>query len=90
MLKKWIERIFRRQELEALAQEVGEKEEEIRLLTTGDSMKLDQHERRMILDAIEYIPFREAIELPETKAWIRIIWRDIRKKIQMSIKKGGD
>ncbi len=89
-IAEWIERIFRRQELEALAKEVGEKDEKIWLLTTGDSMKLDQHERNMILSAIEYVPFREATELPETKAWIRKVWRGLREKLQMSIKKGGD
>jgi len=89
-----IEKIFRRKELvkyktsaALLEKEVEEKEDLIKRLTTGNSVALDQPERRMILSAIEYVPFREAVELPETKAHIRNVWRRTREKIQLSIKK---
>ena len=90
MLKKIIEKIFRRKELADLKEDVQEKAAQIKRLTTGDSMHLDQHERRMILSAIEYVPFREAVELPETKAHVRAIWRELREKIKVSIRKEDD
>ncbi len=94
MFRDFFEKIFRRKELAKyktsaalLEKEVDEKTEEIRLLTTGESVNLDQHERNMILSAIEYVPFREAVELPETKAMVRKIYRGLREKIQLCIKK---
>lgn len=94
MFKDLWEKIFRRKELAKyktsaalLEKEVEEKENKIKLLTTGNSVALDQRERRMILSAIEYVPFRKSIELPQTQAHVRNIWRRTREKIQLSIKK---
>ena len=81
------EKIFRRRELRATKLEASFLAGEVKLLTTGDSVRLDEHERNMILSAIEYVPFREAVELPQTKAWVRKVWRRLREKIQLSIKK---
>ena len=84
------EKIFRRKELQASKLDVSFLKDRVKLLTTGDSVDLDQHERRMILSAIEYVPFREAVELPETRAFTRNVWRGLREKIQLSIKKEDD
>jgi len=90
MFKDLFEKIFRRKELAGLKEEVGHLATILWHLTTGDSMNLDQHERRMILSAVEHVPFREAIELPVTKAFVRKVWRGLREKIQLSIKKEDD
>lgn len=94
MFKDLWEKIFRRKELREsklnasfLEDELKEKKDLIKLLTTGNSVVLDQRERRMILSAIEYAPFRKSIELPQTQAHVRNIWRRTREKIQLSIKK---
>lgn len=81
------EKTFRRKELQASKLNASFLKDRVKLLTTGDSVDLDQYERRMILSAIEYVPFREAIELPETRAFTRKVWRGLREKIQLSIKK---
>lgn len=90
MFKDLIEKIFKRKELADLKEDVQEKKAQIKRLITGDSMHLDQHERRMIKTAIEFPAFRARVELPETKAHVRIVWRDLREKIKMSIKKEDD
>jgi len=89
-LKKLIEKIFRRKELADLKEDVQEKAAQIKRLITGDSMHLDQHERRMILRAIELPPFRKLIEAPNTKAYVRIIFRRLREKLKLSIKAEDD
>lgn len=81
------EKIFRRKELRASQLNASFLKDRVKLLTSGDSVILDEHERNMILSAIEYVPFREAVELPETKAMVRKIYRKLREKIQLSIKK---
>lgn len=81
------EKIFRREELRLSRAEVSWLWKRVRLLTSGDSINLDQHEKRMILSAIEYTPFRKDIEAPVTRAYIRIVWRGLREKIKLSIKK---
>lgn len=93
MIKKLIEKIFRRKELakykssaEILEKEVEEKAEEIGILTSGESIRLTQHEKRMVLLAIEEKPFRVQIELPITKAHIRVIYRELREKIKLHLK----
>ena len=94
------EKIFQRKELNRLAvsehllkKEVEEKAEHIekgedilKLLYSGDAIRLTHNEKGMILDAIEYVPFRETIELPETKAHVRITWRNLREKIKLHLK----
>ena len=90
MLKNLIEKIFRRKELADLKEDQQEKTAQIKRLTIGDSMHLDQHERRMILSAMELPPFKEMIELPGTKAYVRAIWRGLREKIKASIRKEDD
>lgn len=57
-----------------------------RLLTSGESVNLTWNEKGMILNAIEYVPFKEGIELPETKAQTRITWRELREKIKLHMK----
>ena len=90
MLKKIIEKIFRRKELADLKEDVQEKEAQIKRLITGETMHLDQHERRMILKAIETPTFEAIIEAPETKAYVRIVFRKLREKLKMSIKAEDD
>lgn len=90
MLRDLIEKIFRRKELANLQKEVKEKTAKIDRLLSGDIIYLDQHEKRMILAAIELPPFKARVELPATKAQVRIIWRGLREKIKLNIKKGGD
>lgn len=72
-------------EVEILDQSRQELTQKVLLLINGVAVNLTQPERQMIKDAIEYAPFREAIELPETKAHIRITWRSLREKITISI-----
>jgi len=93
------EKIFKRMELHNIKLEasflkdkVGELEkaekemsETICLLTSGMTMNLTQPERHMIRDAMKYVPFKEAIELPETKAHIRMTWRSLEEKITRSL-----
>jgi hypothetical protein len=83
----WIEKIFRRKELADLKDDVQEKAAQIKRLITGETMHLGQHERRMILRAIEAPTFKAIIEEPGTKAFVRIIYRQLREKLKMSIKK---
>jgi len=85
-LKKLIEAVFRRQELADLKKEVETKNGLIKLLTSGYTIHLTQYETQMILWAIEFKPLRELIELPKTKAAVRIIWRDLREKIKQHLK----
>jgi len=94
------EKIFKRKELlkvklevSFLKEEVGKKESiiesqssQLKLLKSGDNVKLNQAERMMILNTIEYKPVREVIQLPATKAHVRITWRGLRKKIKLSLK----
>lgn len=87
MLKKIIEKIFRRAELADLKEDVQEKKAQIKRLITGETMHLDQHERRMILKAIEAPTFKALIEAPETKAYVRVIFRRLREKLKLSIRK---
>lgn len=96
-----IEKIFKRKELQKfktqaslLEKEVEEQEDELKdrsevicLLTSGMTMNLTQPERYMIRDAIKYVPFKEAIELPATKAHIRMTWRSLEEKITRSLRK---
>lgn len=58
----------------------------INLLTEGDSIYLDQKERMMLLSALEHIPFKEAVEIPETKHSIRQVYRRVREKLQILIR----
>lgn len=59
----------------------------INLLTEGDNIYMNQQERMMVLSALEYVPFKKAIELPETKYHVRGVYRRIREKIQILIRK---
>ena len=87
MLKKIIEKIFRRKELADLKEDVQERKAQIKRLTTGETMHLDQHERRMILKAIDAPGYKTLIEEPSTKAYVRIVRKGLREKIKLSIKK---
>ena len=80
------EKIFKRKALRESRLDVSFLKDRVKLLAEGEDVALDQHERNMILSAIEYVPFREAVELPETKAWVRKVYRRLREKIQLSIK----
>ena len=90
MLKKIIEKIFRRKELADLKEDVQEKKAQIKRLITGETMHLDQHERRMILKAIEAPTFKAMIEAPKTKHYVRIVFRKLREKLKLSIKAEDD
>ena len=87
------EKIFQRRELNRLAvsehllkKEVEAGEKVLKMLYSGDAVRLTHNEKGMILNAIEHIPFREFIELPDTKAHIRITWRELREKIKLHLK----
>lgn len=84
-MKKIIEKIFKRKELADLKKDVQEKERLITLATSGYVVHLAQHERRMILKAIQAPTFRELIEAPATKAYARTVYRSLREKIKLSI-----
>lgn len=56
------------------------------LLTSGASVKLTSYERSMIRMALDYTPFRDMMCLPQTKKFIRDVWRTLREKIKESIK----
>lgn len=58
----------------------------VNLLQEGDSIYLDQKERLMLLSALEYVPFREAVEIPETKHSVRQVYRRTREKLQILIR----
>lgn len=102
MIKNLIEKIFKRKELEKyknsasiLEKEVEEKasiiaKQDLQLivLKSGQNINLTHNEKGMILNAIEHIPFREFIELPETKAILRITWRNLQEKIKLHLKEG--
>ncbi len=90
MLKKIIEKIFKRKELADLKEDVAKKRGKIKFLLCGETMHLDQHERRMILRAIELPPFREMIEAPKTKHYVRVVFKGLREKLKQSIKKEDD
>lgn len=95
-IKNLIEKIFRRKELadskEALDickdhLDTCRKKRDLliemnTLLTTGDSVQLTQNERKMVLNAIEFKPFREVIEEPRTKRADRDTWKGLREKIK--------
>ena len=94
MFRDLFEKIFRRKELRETKTELWKSksevlslEDRVKLLTSGNSINLDQHERRMVLSAIEHTPFRKDIEAPVTRAYIRTVWRGLREKIKLSIKK---
>lgn len=89
-MKKIIEKIFKRKEMTALRNLVFNQAEQIRQLTTGETMHLDQHERRMILRALKTSSFKAIIEAPETKAYVRIAFRGLQEKLKQSIKAEND
>ena len=60
----------------------------IKSFTAGDSVCLTSFERQMILMAIDYKPYRDMISLPQTKRFVRDVWRGLREKIKASIKEG--
>lgn len=81
------------QEADLMASTIKIKSEQIEkgeailnMLYSGDAVRLTHNEKGMILDAIEYVPFKEGIELPETKAQVRITWRELREKIKLHLK----
>lgn len=73
-------------EVDGKTKEIEAGNEVLEMLYAGVAVRLTHQEKRMIIDAIEYVPFREAIELPETKAYIRITWRGLREKIRRHLK----
>jgi len=82
-----VEKIFRRKELRESKLDASFLRDRVKLLTSGDSVALDQHERRLILQALEFKPFAMEIHTPATRFYIRGVWRRIREKIKLSIKK---
>lgn len=58
-------------------------------LTSGASVQLTSYERQLILMAMEYPPHRDMIQSPQTKKFIRDVWRGLREKIKASIKEDG-
>lgn len=93
LFKDLFEKIFRRKELAKyktsaalLEKDVDEKDRLIKLLTSGYTVHLNQRETQMILLALRLRSFREMIELPITKVHIRIIYRELREKIEQHLK----
>lgn len=72
-------------EVEILEQARKELTEKVMLLTNGQAVNLTQPERGMILAAIKSPPFKNWIELPQTKAHVRATWRSLKEKITISI-----
>lgn len=87
MFKDLWEKIFRRKELRESKLDASFLRDRVKLLTSGDSVALDQHERRLILQALEFKPFAADVQTPATRFYIRGVWRGIREKIKLSIKK---
>jgi hypothetical protein len=61
----------------------AENEAKITLLTRGEAVNMDRAERLMALSALEYVPFREGVELPETKHNVRQVYRRLREKLRI-------
>lgn len=83
IFKEFFEKIFKRKELRESKLDASFLRDRVKLLTSGDSVALDQHERRLILLALEFKPFAAEIQMPATKFYIRGLWRRIREKIKL-------
>lgn len=88
----WFEMVPLRKYVENLKKELNKKASTVRLLTAGDRVSLSQHERRMILAALneDETPFKERIQAPQTRAFVRQVWRDLRTKLRMSTETEND
>ena len=76
--------------MESIIKSKGEQIEKgehiLNMLYSGDAVRLTHNEKGMILDALVHLSFREYIELPGTKAHIRITYRGLREKIKLHLK----
>jgi hypothetical protein len=62
---------------------------EIEILTTGDECSLTRRERQLILVAVQYGPFRELMEEPQTGKAARDAWKGVKEKIKLSLRGSG-
>ena len=53
---------------------------------TSNKVMLTLPEKRIILNALESLSYKERVREPQTKKFIRIIYNTLRKKIKESIK----
>lgn len=81
-----IERIFRRRRLAYLEAQNRLLMDMNENLVTGDSVRLTMGERRMIVDAIESPPYKDRVELPQTRKHIRAVRNSLREKIKASLR----
>ena len=58
------------------------------MLYSGDAVRLTHPETGMILNALKADQFKEKIELPATKAHVRIIYRELKEKLGLHYKAG--
>lgn len=93
-ISRLIESINHKKELKQKADRIDELELErdalrlkAELLTSGESIKLTQPERRMALEAISNPLYVEYIQTPRTERQVRDCWRSLREKIKESIKR---
>ena len=83
-----IERIFRRKRLAYLEAQNKLLMDMNELLVTGESVQLTLNERKLLLEALEDPYFKERVEVPQTKKFIRIVRNNVREKLRASIKEG--
>ena len=62
------------------------RKEQGKYLSGALKIELTLPERRIILDALEFPRYKEKVQDPATKRFIRIIYNTLRKKIKESIK----
>lgn len=87
-LSNRIEKIFRRKRLAYLEAQNKLLADMNMNLVTGDSVRLTFDERKLLLNAIEAPHFKDRIELPQTKRYIRIVRNNLREKMRASLKEG--
>jgi len=82
MLRNFLERVFHSQELKRLRAQR-------KSLLNGNPVYLTVFEKKMIFDALCAPGYRDKVEMPATKHFIREIYRILKAKIAASIKEMG-
>lgn len=87
MLKKLLELLFHRLELRYFRERVKSLEDYIKSELRGEKIPLNDFEKKMILDCLVSKSYVEKVSNPETKRFIREIYRNLRPKIVEALKK---